>query len=143
MSRHLLDNFFPVLAVEGTLKGYDQLLNLVLDETLEFLRGKWVPHYSSDVAWRRAAVVSGGISIQFPFVLADKDDPLRITDKTRTLGLVVRPVTLSWDTVRRLPVHAFRRTCLSQSHGGYCLQSGAFRCMRSGIPSGRRTVCIY
>ncbi|KAK9845970.1 hypothetical protein WJX81_007226 [Elliptochloris bilobata] len=43
--------------VEGTLKGYDQLLNLVLDETTEFLR--------------------------------DKDDPLRITDETRSLGLVV------------------------------------------------------
>lgn len=29
---------FP--AVEGTLKGYDQLLNLVLDETIEYLRGE-------------------------------------------------------------------------------------------------------
>lgn len=27
------------LAVQGTLKGYDQLLNLVLDEAIEFLRG--------------------------------------------------------------------------------------------------------
>lgn len=26
-------------AVSGTLKGYDQLLNLVLDETVEYLRG--------------------------------------------------------------------------------------------------------
>lgn len=43
--------------VEGLLKGYDQLLNLVLDETNEFVR--------------------------------DKDDPTRITDETRTLGLVV------------------------------------------------------
>ena len=25
----------------GVLKGYDQLLNLVLDEALEFLRGEW------------------------------------------------------------------------------------------------------
>ncbi|MCH95099.1 U6 snRNA-associated Sm-like protein LSm7, partial [Trifolium medium] len=25
----------------GTLKGYDQLLNLVLDEAVEFLRGKY------------------------------------------------------------------------------------------------------
>ena len=45
-------------AVEGTLKGYDQLLNLVLDETVEYMR--------------------------------DKEDPLRITDDTRSLGLVVR-----------------------------------------------------
>ena len=26
--------------VEGVLKGYDQLLNLVLDETIEYMRGK-------------------------------------------------------------------------------------------------------
>ena len=26
-------------AVEGVLKGYDQLLNLVLDETVEYARG--------------------------------------------------------------------------------------------------------
>lgn len=43
--------------VEGTLKGYDPLLNLVLDETKEFLR--------------------------------DPDDPLRVTDETRFLGLIV------------------------------------------------------
>jgi U6 snRNA-associated Sm-like protein LSm7 len=43
--------------VIGTLKGYDQLLNLVLDETTEFLR--------------------------------DPEDPLRITDTKRTLGLTV------------------------------------------------------
>lgn len=28
-----------LLAVTGTLKGYDQLLNLVLDEAVEFVRG--------------------------------------------------------------------------------------------------------
>ncbi|CAN1176226.1 Sm-like protein LSM7, partial [Linum perenne] len=43
--------------VTGTLKGYDQLLNLVLDEAVEFLR--------------------------------DSDDPLKTTDQTRTLGLIV------------------------------------------------------
>ena len=43
--------------VEGILKGFDQLLNLVLDETKEYLR--------------------------------DVDDPLRITDETRNLGLIV------------------------------------------------------
>ncbi|XP_039035850.1 sm-like protein LSM7 isoform X3 [Hibiscus syriacus] len=41
----------------GTLKGYDQLLNLVLDEAVEFLR--------------------------------DQDDPLKTTDQTRRLGLIV------------------------------------------------------
>ncbi|GAA0156462.1 RNA splicing factor [Lithospermum erythrorhizon] len=43
--------------VTGTLKGYDQLLNLVLDEAVEFLR--------------------------------DNDDPLKTTDQTRRLGLIV------------------------------------------------------
>ena len=43
--------------VSGTLKGYDQLLNLVLDETVEHLR--------------------------------DPEDPLKITDETRKLGLLV------------------------------------------------------
>ncbi|PKA60361.1 putative small nuclear ribonucleoprotein G [Apostasia shenzhenica] len=43
--------------VSGTLKGYDQLLNLVLDEAIEFLR--------------------------------DPDDPLKITDQTRRLGLII------------------------------------------------------
>ncbi|KAL3078828.1 hypothetical protein niasHS_014610 [Heterodera schachtii] len=41
----------------GILKGYDQLLNLVLDNATEFLR--------------------------------DPEDPLRITDETRNLGLIV------------------------------------------------------
>ena len=44
-------------AVVGFLKGYDQLVNLVLDETVEQLR--------------------------------DPQDPYRLTDATRTLGMVV------------------------------------------------------
>lgn len=36
-------NSLQPCAVEGTLKGYDQLLNLVLDETTEFLRGAAPP----------------------------------------------------------------------------------------------------
>jgi len=47
----------PTYAVTGTLKGFDQLLNLVLDECLEYLR--------------------------------DPEDPLKITDQTRNLGLIV------------------------------------------------------
>ncbi|KAG2499155.1 hypothetical protein HYH03_002737 [Edaphochlamys debaryana] len=43
--------------VQGILKGYDQLLNLVLDEAVEYLR--------------------------------DPEDPLSVTDETRTLGLLV------------------------------------------------------
>ena len=41
----------------GTLKGFDQLLNLVLDECEEYLR--------------------------------DPEDPLKVTDQTRSLGLIV------------------------------------------------------
>ena len=43
--------------VNGVLKGYDPLLNLVLDNAFEFMR--------------------------------DPDDPLRVTDETRSLGLTV------------------------------------------------------
>ncbi|KAL4433251.1 hypothetical protein ABPG77_003299 [Micractinium sp. CCAP 211/92] len=43
--------------VVGVLKGYDQLLNLVLDEAVEYLR--------------------------------DPEDPMRVTDATRSLSLVV------------------------------------------------------
>eukprot|EP00887_Chlorella_sp_A99_P007399 scaffold2.g7399.t1 len=43
--------------VAGVLKGYDQLLNLVLDEAVEYLR--------------------------------DPEDPLSVTDQTRSLGLIV------------------------------------------------------
>ena len=37
--------FFFWVAVTGTLKGYDQLLNLVLDEAVEFLRGSYFMAY--------------------------------------------------------------------------------------------------
>ncbi|KAI2800970.1 Sm-like protein lsm7, partial [Blomia tropicalis] len=47
----------------GILKGYDTLLNIVLDNTTEFLR--------------------------------DPDDPFKVTDDTRQLGLVVCRVDLS------------------------------------------------
>lgn len=35
----LCHEFGELVTVTGTLKGYDQLLNLVLDEAVEFLRG--------------------------------------------------------------------------------------------------------
>jgi len=44
-ARHVLETLAALLtraccgAVTGNLKGYDQLLNLVLDDTLEYLRG--------------------------------------------------------------------------------------------------------
>ena len=44
--------------MEGTLKGYDQLLNLVLDETTEFLRGAHILSLCS-VALRAACDCAG------------------------------------------------------------------------------------
>ena len=34
------------IPVSGTLKGFDPLVNLVLDNTIEYLRGKWSTHPS-------------------------------------------------------------------------------------------------
>ena len=64
--------------VEGILKGFDQLLNLVLDETKEYLR--------------------------------DVDDPLRITDETRNLGLIVtrKPTLRESVTRHHFPVPSTR-----------------------------------
>ena len=56
--------------VRGILKGFDQLVNVVLDDCIEFLRGK---------------------ALSFAVVIAvlDPEDPYRLTEKTRKLGLVV------------------------------------------------------
>ncbi|KAB5520512.1 hypothetical protein DKX38_024831 [Salix brachista] len=56
-----------ITLLTGTLKGYDQLLNLVLDEAVEFLRAL--------------------IFISFHWAV-DADDPLKTTDQTRRLGLI-------------------------------------------------------
>ena len=62
---------------EGVLKGYDALVNLVLDETVEFLRGRI-----------RAQIVTNHVT--------DPDDPYKITGDSRPLGLiVVRGTTLT------------------------------------------------
>ncbi|KAF0990871.1 hypothetical protein HZS_7516 [Henneguya salminicola] len=49
--------FVIINTVEGTVQGTDTLINLVLDDTIEFLR--------------------------------DPEDPLKITDQQRSLGLVI------------------------------------------------------
>ena len=82
------------------LKGYDQLLNLVLDEATEYLRGE-----SVFVCFSPRPPSPGRARLQRPHVFlhththahtphnnhppTDKDDPLRITDATRVLGLCV------------------------------------------------------
>ena len=64
----------------GILKGYDQLLNLVLDGTIEHMQGRYT--FSKFVA-------TVDCSIQTNFDTAASDDPFKITDETRNLGLVV------------------------------------------------------
>ena len=68
-------------AVEGVLKGYDQLLNLVLDQTVEYLRGELQRSRTETMLLQCLAAESRPA--------ADKDDLLRITDDTRSLGLTV------------------------------------------------------
>ena len=68
--------------VTGTLKGFDQLLNLVLDDTKEFLK--------------------------------DPDDPYRLLDETRTLGLTVKCSHL---TLARLAAQLTHRSCPQVSRG--------------------------
>ena len=58
--------------VTGNLKGYDQQLNLVLDDAQEALRGE-----------------KNCCSETLLTLNADTDDPLRVTESTRSLGLVV------------------------------------------------------
>ncbi len=61
--------------VEGVLKGYDKLDNLVLDDTIEYLRGTLI------------------VSVLFMWFNSrqsiDPNDLSQITGKTRKLGLVV------------------------------------------------------
>lgn len=54
LERAIRLTFFLSFAVEGILKGYDQLLNLVLDETVEYLRGEQSLFSSADVLNTRA-----------------------------------------------------------------------------------------
>lgn len=74
-----------MLAVQGTLKGYDQLLNLVMDETIEYLRGLLVCLLQLQAS--TFAVYTSPYRLHY--LCADPEDPLRITDTTRSLGLVV------------------------------------------------------
>lgn len=54
----------------GVLKGFDPLQNLVMDETVEYIRGMI------------------GIMMDF-FDFLDGSDPSTLTDETRDLGLIV------------------------------------------------------
>lgn len=81
-----------VHAVEGTLKGFDQLLNLVLDEATEFLRGASLISPFRPRAAGCGAVGPTPSESRAPFSCpgaADPEDPQRVTDESRKLGLVV------------------------------------------------------
>ncbi len=68
--------------VKGVLRGYDTLVNLVLDETIEYLRGKCVQCIYSASAWDLNKHVT-------EYVFLDPEDSYKLTGDTRTLGLVV------------------------------------------------------
>jgi U6 snRNA-associated Sm-like protein LSm7 len=60
--------------VDGVLKGFDKLDNLVLDDCVEYVKGK-------------------KIAVSFPaqanYLCLDPQDPYRVTETTRKLGLIV------------------------------------------------------
>ena len=63
----------------GFLKGYDPLLNIVLDNTVEFLRGKNCCKQLSNSKYL----------FNLPHIILDPEDPFKLSEETRHLGLVV------------------------------------------------------
>ena len=61
------------------LRGYDQLVNIVLDETEEFLRGFVTSLSQSYVKEQKNHMIRA----------TDPEDPYKILDEKRPLGLVV------------------------------------------------------
>ena len=59
--------------VSGVLKGYDQLVNVVLDEAIEYLQGIWTLHLAGYFWW----------------LLLDSNGDYQQEQKTRNLGLCV------------------------------------------------------
>mmetsp|Transcript_1891 Transcript_1891/g.11434 ORF Transcript_1891/g.11434 Transcript_1891/m.11434 type:complete len:107 (-) Transcript_1891:3432-3752(-) len=77
-----------MLAVEGVLKGYDQMLNLVLDDATEYLRG--ARRRTAETTTRRTAKYSSNLTTPLDGLpRADPDDPMTLTDKKRRVGLTV------------------------------------------------------
>ena len=85
--------------MEGVLKGFDTLVNLVLDECVEFIRGASLlkplqsPRRAPPPAWRRAPRAARraprAAGAPHGAGAADVDDPYKLTDATRNLGLIV------------------------------------------------------
>ena len=74
--------------VRGVLKGFDQLVNIVLDNCVESMHGASARarFYFRRFRRRRPRPRRPPTALPPP---ADPDDPYRLTDKTRKLGLVV------------------------------------------------------
>lgn len=67
--------------VDGILKGFDKLDNLVLDDCIEYLRGARIIVYLMFIIFKRLH--------QLYVHFVDPNDPMRVTENTRRLGLVV------------------------------------------------------
>lgn len=74
--------------MRGVLKGFDQLVNIVLDNCVESMHGASARARFFFVASGGGARARAGAPTALP-PPADPDDPYRLTDKTRKLGLVV------------------------------------------------------
>lgn len=89
--------------LQGTLRGYDELVNLVLDDCDEFLRGTTI--YKANKKWKTTIVICKiciciytlywSVSYLLLFfgdcgdLFLDPEDSEKVTDQTRKLGLVV------------------------------------------------------
>ena len=104
--------------VEGKLKGFDTLVNLVLDECVEYMRGdvsvceKWKNARENVCVHCRACgcqlTGDGNVVLTYRSTLstytarADIDDPYKLTDEKRQLGLIVcRGTGCNW-TARKI-----------------------------------------
>ncbi|XP_039002978.1 sm-like protein LSM7 [Hibiscus syriacus] len=63
------------VSVTGTLKGYDQLLNLVLDEAVEFLRDQDDPLKTTDQTRRLQFFVCRGTAVMVVSPTDEIDNP--------------------------------------------------------------------
>jgi small nuclear ribonucleoprotein (snRNP)-like protein len=100
-----------VLAVVGILKGYDPLVNIVLDDTQEFLRGAFTHAdccLSSDYGLVLRACLTVIRVVRTATDYADPEDPYKLTGETRTLGLTMCRGALLWLLVQMcISQHSF------------------------------------
>lgn len=79
--------------IVGTLKGYDELVNLVLDDADEYLRGKIIVLSNHKFLLYIYIMLSAHVShiscIVIFYYIVDPEDADKITDQKRKLGLVV------------------------------------------------------